>query len=81
MAAMTVGQVPPRRVAGEQRVERGIAQQLEREREAVGRACGCLGGAGATIPTWLERIVRRREWKSPPSVQTAPGGRRTSSPR
>ena len=24
---------------------------------------------GETIPTWLERIVRRREWKSPPRLR------------
>ena len=50
MAAMTVGQLPPRRVAGEQRVERRVAQQSQREREPVGGACGSRVDAARPCP-------------------------------
>ncbi len=63
-----LGQVPPRRLPVEQGVERGVAQQpsARASRSAVVRL---PRRRGATMPTWLERIVRRREWKSPAEVE------------
>ena len=49
---------------GEEDVERWVAQQLQRERQT--RAVRRPARAGETVPTWLARMPRRREWKTPP---------------
>ena len=71
MAAMTAGRSRHDELVGEQRVE--ARDRAAARRASASRSAGCVWfrvGAERPCPTWLERIVRRREWNSPPEVET-----------
>ena len=45
-----------------------VVKSVEPSRLQIPEPGQQLRRAGATWPTWLERMVRRREWKAPPSI-------------
>ena len=62
-----VGQLVEARLAGEQRVEGGVAQQVERERQPVGRRAARRAGRGDACRPGSSGCARRPEWNAPPS--------------
>ena len=67
MAAMTAGRSRHDESSVSSASNTGSCSRRSARREPVAPSLRLPRRRGATIPTWLERIVRRREWKSPPS--------------
>ena len=65
--AITSGSSSKRRLPGDERVEGGVAQQVERERQPVGRRAARRCGPGRRCRPGCARMPRRPEWNAPPS--------------